>query len=122
MLSMNLLLSVSERVPGSFSSLGEKSLGKAGKIFCDIALSLTQIGFVCVHIVFISQNLNSILLSTYNFTINKWLIGVACFWVYTPLTWVRRIEHFAKYHIFADITVITALIIIAVFAALSFEP
>mmetsp|Transcript_12079 Transcript_12079/g.12083 ORF Transcript_12079/g.12083 Transcript_12079/m.12083 type:complete len:251 (+) Transcript_12079:14-766(+) len=42
----NLLLTVSEEYPGTFSSLGERSLGKPGKIFCDIALGLTQTGFV----------------------------------------------------------------------------
>lgn len=46
MFSMNQLLSVSDSVAGSYSSLGEKSLGKFGKIFCDIALGMTQTGFV----------------------------------------------------------------------------
>lgn len=75
---MNLLLTVSEKVPGTFSSLGEKSLGKLGKLFCDIALGLTQTGFVCLHIVFISQNLNGILSSNFNFSLNKWIIGAIC--------------------------------------------
>jgi amino acid permease len=44
--SSNLLITVSERFPGSFSSLGEKSMGRIGKIICDISLGLTQTGFV----------------------------------------------------------------------------
>lgn len=78
LLSMNLLLTVSDQVPGSYSFLGEKSLGRGGKIFCDVALGLTQTGFVCMHIVFIAQNLNSILEANFGFTINKWLIGAGC--------------------------------------------
>jgi proton-coupled amino acid transporter len=76
LISTNLLLTVSEKVPGSFSALGEKSMGRPGKIFCDIALGLTQTGFVCTHIVFISQNLNGILDNNFGFTINKWIIGL----------------------------------------------
>ena len=121
LLSMNLLLTVSDQVEGSFSTLGEKSLGRPGKIFWDIALGLTQTGFVCMHIVFIAQNLNSILHSNFGFMINKWVIGGIWLWIYAPLTWVRRIQYFAKFHIFADISVMLALIVITVFAAVNFD-
>jgi len=33
LISMNLLITVSEKIPGTFSCLGEKSLGKSGKLF-----------------------------------------------------------------------------------------
>ncbi|CAI2364555.1 unnamed protein product [Moneuplotes crassus] len=120
-ISTNLLLTVSERYPGSFSSLGERSLGKPGKIFCDLALGLTQTGFVCMHIVFISQNVNGILQANFGFMINKWVIGVICLTIYAPLTWVRRIQYFAKFHIFAVIIVITALVVILFCAVDNFE-
>lgn len=35
LVSLNLLLTVSEENEGSFSALGEKCLGKPGKYFCD---------------------------------------------------------------------------------------
>jgi len=120
--STNLLLSVSDQVSGSFSTLGEKSMGRIGKIFCDISLGLTQTGFVCMHIVFIAQNINGIFASNFGFTVNKWLIGLACLFIYTPLCWVRRLQYFAKFHIFADISVILALVVITYFSALNFHP
>ena len=115
LLSMNLLLTVSDENQGSFSSIGEKCLGRPGKIFWDLAISLTQTGFLWVHIVFISQNFNGILNNNFGVTINKWIIGAMWLAIYAPLTWVRRIQYFAKFHVFADISVMLALIVIVVY-------
>ena len=47
--------------------------------------------------------------------ISPWIIGGACFLIYTPLVWVRKIEKFAFFHVFADIAIGIGLIVITVY-------
>jgi proton-coupled amino acid transporter len=45
-----------------------------------------------------------------------WAVGIIIFLTYSPLTWVRRIQKFAKFHIFCDFVVLLAFIIIIFYA------
>jgi len=110
--SMLLLVEASSKVKGDYSELGFKSLGKVGKYIWDLTLSLSQIGFLTVHSPLISQNINQILMFHFGIEINIWFIGVFIFFILTPLWWVRKIEYFAQFHIFADFIMITVLLTI----------
>ena len=41
--------------------------------------------------------------------------------IFTPLCWVRKIEKFAFFHIFADIAIAIGLIVIFVYAFMEYE-
>ncbi|CAI2363909.1 unnamed protein product [Moneuplotes crassus] len=103
-----LLIQVSSKYKGTFSELGFLAMGTLGRYICDLVLALSQAGFVTVHIVFISQNLNSIFEYHWGFTINIWIMGLIFFVIYTPLCWVRKIQTLGKYHILGDLTVLLA--------------
>lgn len=45
-----------------------------------------------------------------------WVIGVMLFFIYTPLCWVRKIQKFARYHVFADIALLITLVVVVVYA------
>jgi hypothetical protein len=56
----------------------------------------------------------SISLSTYGglvriYIIHLILIGLGCFLIYTPLCYVRKIEKFAVFHIFADVIILVTV-------------
>jgi amino acid permease len=42
--------------------------------------------------------------------------GLLCFVVYTPLCWVRKIEKFALFHIFADLMILATVTVVAYYA------
>lgn len=109
---MYLLIVVSDKIKGSFSDLGMKALGPTGKYLCDLTLATSQAGFVTAASVFVFQNLANILSYRLGVKIEHWWIGVFCFVIYTPLTWVRKLQKFARFHVFADFTVLTALFVI----------
>ncbi|CAI2365133.1 unnamed protein product [Moneuplotes crassus] len=103
-----LLIQVADKYKGTFSELGFLAMGNPGRYICDIVLALSQAGFVTVHIVFISQNLNNIFEYHWGFTVNIWVMGLVFFVIYTPLCWVRKIQTLGKYHTFGDLTVLLA--------------
>eukprot|EP00344_Euplotes_crassus_P010756 CAMPEP_0197003506 /NCGR_PEP_ID=MMETSP1380-20130617/7746_1 /TAXON_ID=5936 /ORGANISM="Euplotes crassus, Strain CT5" /LENGTH=371 /DNA_ID=CAMNT_0042422027 /DNA_START=16 /DNA_END=1128 /DNA_ORIENTATION=+ len=100
----------------SFSEIGRKAFGLPGKIAVDFFLAVTQFLFVTAYIGFISGSVNNILVNTFKTDpINVWIIGAVCFAIYTPLCWVRKIEKFAFFHIFADIAIAIGLIVIMIY-------
>lgn len=109
---MWLLIIVSNKVEGSFSELGMKALGPTGKYMWDLTLAVSQAGFVTAGSVFVYQNMGDILSFRLGMEIKHWWIGLFWFFVYAPLTWVRRLQKFAKFHVFADVTILTALFVI----------
>lgn len=100
----------------SFSEIGMKAYGLPGKIIVDFFLAVTQFLFVTAYIGFIAGSVNNILENQFEVKpINNWIIGAACFLIYVPLCWVRKIEKFAYFHIFADLAIAIGLIVIIVY-------
>jgi solute carrier family 36 (proton-coupled amino acid transporter) len=116
-----MLIIANEKVGGSYSELGFKALGKPGKIIWDITLALSQFGFCTVQTIFIYQNFNEILGYHFGFRLEHWKMGVVWFFIYTPLTWVRKIQKFAKYHLFADIAIGLTLLVIIIYGLVFFQ-
>jgi amino acid permease len=79
--------------------------------------------------VFISENLSGILKNLFDWDINIWwfgkyvsvITGLFCFLVYTPLCWVRKIEKFAIFHLFADAMILTTIIVVVIYTTLQFK-
>lgn len=81
------LLDVRKKYKLSFSEIGMKAYGLPGKIAVDFFLAFTQTIFVCAYITFIVSSVNSIIESHFGekYTVNKWILGAACFVLYVPL-------------------------------------
>lgn len=113
------LLEVRKKYKLSFSEIGYQAYGLPGKIAVDFFLALTQMMFVCAYIPFIANSVNNILISQFRVApVNDWLLGLACFIVFVPLVWVRKIEKFSFFHIFADIAILIGVITIIVYATI----
>ena len=136
LISIHKLLQVYKAVGGgSLSELGEKSVGKFGKVLTDILLFFSQLSFCLAYVYFIAQQVGgTFILCVTNTAADevscpadkgldltippwKWMwIGV-CMLLFTPLVWLRKTEKLAFTHIFADIMVGVGLIMITVFAS-----
>ena len=116
---MLLLVNVSNKHEGlSYSELGTLALGPFGKCLCDITLASSQASFVVAFTVFIVQNINDIYASYFGYRLWRWHLYTFWFFLYSPLTWVRRLQYFAKYHLLADIAIITTIFIIIIYTGL----
>ncbi|CAI2370691.1 unnamed protein product [Moneuplotes crassus] len=110
-----ILLEVSDKYPGTFSELGYLAYGTPCKIVCDLALSISQASFVSAFVVFIIQNSDTIVLHLWGVTIDHWILGGIVFLILCPLTWVRNIETYNKWHIFCECSTIAVLFTIICF-------
>ncbi|CAI2361779.1 unnamed protein product [Moneuplotes crassus] len=116
-----LLLKISEKYPGSYSELGYLAFGAPGKFLCDLAIFASQIGFTFPYFVYIWDNVNLILVKFFEVSLDKWVICAVIFLIFTPLTWVKRIEWFIRWHIFADFLTIIVLGAIMVFGLIYYR-
>jgi solute carrier family 36 (proton-coupled amino acid transporter) len=53
-----LLLDTRAKLGGSFSEIGEKTMGRSGKIMVDVTLVGSQVSFVTAYVYFISKNIS----------------------------------------------------------------
>jgi len=76
-----------------YPSIGEKAIGRAGRIISMIAISLTLYGGGCVFIVLIAELLGSLVASVgFSMSLCAWMLIVAI--CLTPLTWLGTPKDF----------------------------
>lgn len=110
---INLLLQVRNKIGGSFAEIGFKTLGKPGKIATEVALFGSQVGFVAAYIYYIASQSMSIIEDISGKVLSdsvKWYFVPVCFCIFMPLVLVRKIQVFAKFHIFGDIMIFVTVI------------
>lgn len=107
--SILLLLKCSAVVQGSFSDIGKQALGKWGKYSCDVTLALSQTGMTCAGVAFICQNSKSLLFTLAGVDVSMFSLGILCFFILTPMVWVRRLQVYAQFHMAADIIIVFAI-------------
>lgn len=121
---IKLILEVREKLGGSlsFSEIGFRTYGRTGKFLVDLSLFGSQTGFTCAYIYFIASQITGILNAAYDTTLPnhfKWWFMPVCFVILLPLVMVRKIETFAKFHVFGDAMIFISLIVIVIFASAS---
>jgi len=96
-----------------YPTIGEKAIGKIGRIVSMVAISLTLYGGGCVFIVLIAQLLGSLLASAgLELSLCLWMVIVAA--CLTPLTWMGTPKDFWPIAVGALITTCVACILIVV--------
>lgn len=99
----------------SFSKMGEKLLGRCGMHMVSFLLALCQAGYVCPYVFFIDHNITAFFWHGLNIQVPQWIIHISLFVLLSVLSYVRKIEWFAKTNIIAD-----ALIMVTLIASISY--
>jgi proton-coupled amino acid transporter len=97
-----------------FGDLAELMLGKAGRRAVDVSIVLSQLGFCCCYLIFVSDNIRQSLMLLSNCTTNLpgWAMILAQAAIYVPLSWVRRINYFGVTSAFSNILTAAGLLYI----------
>lgn len=72
------------------------------------------------YIAFISDSLGGIIKEATGADkpLSPWYFGILCAVIYIPLCWVRKIQFFNKFHLFADIIIVVMVTAVVVYGAI----
>lgn len=117
--SIKLILEVRKELGGkmSFPEIGFAAYGFWGRAAVEAALFTSQFGFVCAYIYFIASQTTGIIEMTFDVVVPdsyKWIYAPICFIILYPLVLFRKIQVFAKFHVFGDVMI--ALLIVTCLA------
>eukprot|EP00656_Telonema_subtile_P012969 TRINITY_DN16567_c0_g2_i2.p1 TRINITY_DN16567_c0_g2~~TRINITY_DN16567_c0_g2_i2.p1 ORF type:complete len:591 (-),score=120.56 TRINITY_DN16567_c0_g2_i2:177-1949(-) len=96
-----------DRPPRAYGEIGSLAAGDTGKVLVQIALISSQVGFACVNMTFVAQQLGDAI------NADVTMLLIAAFLLATPLLWVRYLKYFAITNLLALIiqgtTIVTIL-------------
>ncbi|KAI8381476.1 transmembrane amino acid transporter protein-domain-containing protein [Radiomyces spectabilis] len=109
--SFLLLLQTRLVVPASFSDMGGVLYGSKMRTAVLLAITLSQIGFVCAYMVFVAENLQSLVLafSKCRLLIPMHLLILAQSFAFIPLAMIRKIQRLSVFALIADVFIVIGL-------------
>ncbi|KAI9917006.1 hypothetical protein PsorP6_017199 [Peronosclerospora sorghi] len=121
----NVLLRGRTRTTISYGLVGERAFGKVGRTAVNISLVLSQTGFCCSYLIFVEKNIGEVILAAFGIqrTIASSSLTLIMLQIllYTPLSWVRRIEYFALTNLFADLLILFGIVYIISYTVQTLE-
>lgn len=117
MYTMELQIRCQEKVGRkitSYSELGLAVLGKRGKAFVDFCMTVSQIGFCIAYLIFVGKQLDQVICLETKQDIcgNKNLYITLSTLLLIPICWLRTFKFISYISLFANISIIFALIVI----------
>ncbi|CDW89459.1 UNKNOWN [Stylonychia lemnae] len=118
---MQKLMQARARHNVSFSELGFRAMGKPGRFAVDLFLTLQQFGFVCGQLYFILSTTETVIkdATPNHYDFSRIYIGIIAFFVMTPLSYVRQVQKFAIFYIFADVLILVTVVTIIAYSSQS---
>ncbi|KAF7723806.1 neutral amino acid transporter [Apophysomyces ossiformis] len=109
--SFLLLVQTRLVVPASFGDMGGVLYGSKMRMAVLVAITLSQIGFVCAYMVFVAENLQSLVLtfSRCRVLIPMHLLILAQSFAFIPLAMIRKIHRLSVFALIADVFIVIGL-------------
>ncbi|KAI8876038.1 hypothetical protein K501DRAFT_232704 [Backusella circina FSU 941] len=109
--SFLLLVQTRLAVPASFGDMGGVLYGARMRIAVLVAITLSQIGFVCAYMIFVAENLQSLILtfSRCRVSIPMHLLILAQSFAFIPLAMIRKIQRLSVFALIADVFIVVGL-------------
>ncbi|CAO3614182.1 unnamed protein product [Cunninghamella blakesleeana] len=107
-----LLVETRSKYPLSFGDIGGVLYGKLVRNLVLISITLSQIGFVCAYMVFVAENLQSLVKTIYKGTVQipiAYLIIVQII-IFVPIAMIRKIQKLSSFALIADLFILLGLI------------
>ncbi|KAI9486482.1 MAG: transmembrane amino acid transporter protein-domain-containing protein [Benjaminiella poitrasii] len=110
--SFLLLVQTRLIVPASFSDMGGVLYGSRMRKAVLFAITLSQIGFVCAYMIFVAENLQSLVLTFSNcrVLIPMHLLILAQSFAFIPLAMIRKIQRLSIFALIADVFIVIGLV------------
>ncbi|KAI8879306.1 hypothetical protein K501DRAFT_257006 [Backusella circina FSU 941] len=110
--SFLLLVQTRTIVPTSFGEMGGVLYGNKMRMCVLFAITLCQIGFVCAYMIFVAENLQSLVLAFSKCRVSlpmHFLILIQSF-AFIPLAMIRKIQRLSVFALIADVFIVIGLV------------
>ncbi|KAG0742559.1 hypothetical protein G6F16_008421 [Rhizopus arrhizus] len=107
-----LLVETRNKIPVSFGDIGGLLFGKHMRLAVLIAITLSQVGFVCAYMVFVAQNVQALMESVSQCEVQLSLSNLilAQIVLFVPLAMIRKIQKLSAFALVADVFILVGLI------------
>ncbi|KAL0082166.1 transmembrane amino acid transporter protein-domain-containing protein [Phycomyces blakesleeanus] len=110
--SFLLLVETRNKVPVSFGDIGGLLFGPGMRMAVLMAITVSQIGFVCAYMVFVAQSLQALVESVSNcktdIPLAYLILGQIA--VFVPLAMIRKIQKLSVFALVADVFILLGLV------------
>lgn len=107
-----LLVETRNRIPVSFGDIGGVLFGKKMRFAVLLAITLSQIGFVCAYMVFVAQNVQALIESVsqceLRVPLSYLIFGQIA--IFVPLALIRKIQKLSAFALVADLFILIGLV------------
>ncbi|KAI7869561.1 transmembrane amino acid transporter protein-domain-containing protein [Spinellus fusiger] len=109
--SFMLLVQTRLVVPASFGDMGGVLYGQWMRTAVLVAITLSQIGFVCAYMIFVAENLQSLVLafSKCRVLMPMHLLILAQSFAFIPLAMIRKIQRLSVFALIGDVFIVIGL-------------
>ncbi|KAI7890514.1 transmembrane amino acid transporter protein-domain-containing protein [Mucor mucedo] len=110
--SFLLLIETRNKVPASFGDIGGVLFGRSMRMLVLVAITTSQIGFVCAYMVFVAQSLQALIEAVSNCKTEiplHYLILVQIL-MFVPLAMIRKIQKLSIFALIADAFILIGLV------------
>ncbi|KAI8146858.1 transmembrane amino acid transporter protein-domain-containing protein [Fennellomyces sp. T-0311] len=107
-----LLVETRNKVPMSFGDIGGVLFGPTMRMSVLLAITLSQIGFVCAYMVFVAQNIQALIESVFHCEVSVPLayLILGQIAVFVPLAMIRKIQKLSAFALIADLFILIGLV------------
>nr|AKN21655.1 slc36a-2 [Schmidtea mediterranea] len=94
---------------------------KLMKILTNVFMIITQIGFCCAYMLFISDNIKSFVEDHFSKKVRLEIVGAAVMGLLLCMCWIKNLKIIARVAIFANISAILGIIMIMVYSIMGIQ-
>ncbi|CAO3595563.1 unnamed protein product [Absidia cylindrospora] len=107
-----LLVETRNKVPVSFGDIGGILFGKYMRMAVLVAITFSQIGFVCAYMVFVAQNMQSLIeaISQCEVRVPLSYLILGQIALFVPLAMIRKIQKLSAFALVADLFILLGLL------------
>ncbi|ORZ09462.1 transmembrane amino acid transporter protein-domain-containing protein [Absidia repens] len=107
-----LLVETRNKVPVSFGDIGGILFGKYMRMAVLVAITFSQIGFVCAYMVFVAQNMQSLIeaISRCEIRVPSSYLILGQIALFVPLAMIRKIQKLSAFALVADLFILLGLL------------
>ncbi|KAI9362318.1 transmembrane amino acid transporter protein-domain-containing protein [Pilaira anomala] len=107
-----LLVETRNKIPVSFGDIGGIIFGKTMRFAVLLAITFSQMGFVCAYMVFVAENVQALIESLSNCSLQvpvSYLI-LSQIAIFVPLAMIRKIQKLSAFALIADLFILIGLV------------